>query len=69
MNLAKREGHGRLEHGGIGRGKRPKKVDLFWCFLKMAQASHAHLNFRKRHFFSVLNTCPALEFQMAEQLA
>ncbi|NKM54431.1 hypothetical protein GFL21_07835 [Rhizobium anhuiense] len=69
MNLAKRESHGRLEHGETGRGKRPKKVDLFWCFSKMAQALRAHLNFLKRHFLSVLSTSPALEFQMAEQLA
>ncbi|AHF86820.1 hypothetical protein RLEG3_29670 [Rhizobium leguminosarum bv. trifolii WSM1689] len=46
-----------------------KKADLFWYFPKMERASHAHLNFRKRHFLSVLSTCPALEFQMAEQLA
>ncbi|QAS79772.1 hypothetical protein CO657_17595 [Rhizobium acidisoli] len=69
MNLAKREGHQRLEHGETGRGKRLKKADLFWSFLKMAQASHPHLNFRKRHFLSIISTCPALEFQMAEQLA
>ncbi|RWX19902.1 hypothetical protein EHI42_03045 [Rhizobium hidalgonense] len=69
MNLTKREGHGRLEHGGIGRGKRPGRADLFWCFLKRTQASHTHLNFLKRHFLNVLSTCPALEFQMAEQLA
>ncbi|TBF84422.1 hypothetical protein ELG61_20245 [Rhizobium leguminosarum] len=69
MNLAKSEGHGVLEHGGTGPGKRSEKADLFWYFPKMERASHAHLNFRKRHFLSVLSTCPALEFQMAEQLA
>jgi hypothetical protein len=51
------------------RGKRPKKADLFWYFPKMGLAWRAHLNFPKRHFSSVLNTSPALEFQMAEQLA
>ncbi|RUM09354.1 hypothetical protein EFR84_03160 [Rhizobium chutanense] len=69
LDLAKREGHQRLEHGGTAPGKRLKKADLFWCFLKRAQALHAHLNIRKRDFLNVLSTCPALEFQMAEQLA
>ncbi|RSC04898.1 hypothetical protein EFR00_13045 [Rhizobium sophoriradicis] len=69
MDLAKREGHQRLEHGGMCSGKRLKKADLFWCFFKMGQAWYAHLNFRKRHFSSIPSTCPALEFEMAEQLA
>ncbi|RVU10966.1 hypothetical protein EOS93_13030 [Rhizobium sp. RMa-01] len=69
MNLAKREGHQRLEHGATGHGKRLENADLFWSFLKMARASRAHLNFRKRHFPNIISTCPALEFQMAEQLA
>ncbi|ARO31835.1 hypothetical protein NXC14_CH03951 [Rhizobium sp. NXC14] len=51
------------------RGKQPKNSDLFWDFPEMERARRAHLNFPKRHFPSILSTCPALEFEMAEQLA